>query len=185
MLLLCSSYLTYYSIPFTWCCCFFFLLDIVVLFLLFNTTTPLTQCRCSYSIYLLFLLDSTILVQRCCYSCLMILFYCICSMLLLFLLDVATLAQHRCFSCSTMLLVLLNITAPCSLKYFFVTPMILLLLAPFAQPCYSYSSCFRLVLPPPFIFLQVWKSCPNLSSSSQIVWKVRFFFQSLFVDEFF
>ncbi len=44
--------------------------------------------------------------------------------------------------------------------------------------------CFSTPTPPLLVFSKCGKSCPNSNSLNQ-TWKVSFFFQSLFVDEFF
>jgi hypothetical protein len=99
---------------------------------------------------------------------------------LLFLLDLLL-----CSSCSTSLL-----------RYLSITLMILLVLAPFVQPCFSAPFVFFWFFPPrppppppPFCKCGMWRSYPNLTISNSSclsqTWKVSFFVQFLFVDEFF
>ncbi len=151
-----SSCSTYCSTPFAW---------LIVPLLLFNLLFHV-----QHGVWLLLF---SLLFHLSCSTCCSTPFIGPIVMFLLF--NLLLLIQHGV----PLLLFDLLLHFSCSTYYFacLVQPSVF---APFARPlvqrCYSYSSYFKLVFSPLYVFCKhgLWKNYPNLSSSNQ-TWKVRVF----------
>ncbi len=163
-----------FVVPLTWHRCYFAFFLFNIIDVLRSSYLKLLFYSSFLCVVVLLLLNAVVVLRSFCSK---LLLYSFCSMcwcvqhvdlILLFDTNVPLILLHLLFYSfySMLLLILFNAIVPCSFKHL-ITPMILLLLVPFVWCCSYCYYCFWLVLPP-FIFLQVWRSYPHLSSLGQI-----------------